>query len=132
MRWSRSAKLTVASVIAVTLGFAWLAYQRRWISDDGLIYVRVVRNILEGNGPVFNAFERAETNTSASWPWLLALVGGVTGGDLARIAVWTGIACALACLVVGMDASRRWQRARGSQAALVPGSVLVALAVFPF
>ena len=132
MRWSRSAKVTLTSVIAVTLVFAWLAYQRRWISDDGLIYVRIVRNILEGNGPVFNELERAEANTSALWPWLLALVGGVTCGDLAQVAVWSGIACALACLVVGMDASRRWQRARGSDAPLVPGSVLIALAVFPF
>jgi len=30
---------------------------------------------LAGHGPVFNAFERAEANTSALWPWLLALIG---------------------------------------------------------
>ena len=35
--------------------FGWGAWQRRWIADDGLIVLRTVRNLLAGNGPVFNA-----------------------------------------------------------------------------
>ena len=42
-------------------------WQRRWIADDGLIVLRTVRNLLAGNGPVFNASERVESNTSTAW-----------------------------------------------------------------
>ena len=51
-RWTLAMCATAASVVVVTLAFLVLAINRRWISDDGLIYARVVRNILEGNGPV--------------------------------------------------------------------------------
>ena len=37
------------------------------MSDDGLIVLRTVRNLLAGNGPVFNAGERVEANTSTAW-----------------------------------------------------------------
>lgn len=132
MRSNTSTRVTLASMVAVTIGFAVLAWNRRWISDDGLIYVRVIHNIVEGNGPVFNAFERAEANTSALWPWSLALIGWVTGCDLARLAVWAGMAASVAGVALAMDATRRWHRARGSQAMLVPGSVVIVLGVFPF
>lgn len=42
------------SVLTVTVLFGWGAWQRRWIADDGLIVLRTVRNLLAGNGPVFN------------------------------------------------------------------------------
>jgi arabinofuranosyltransferase len=42
------------SVAVVTVLFGWGAWQRRWIADDGLIVLRTVRNLLAGNGPVFN------------------------------------------------------------------------------
>ena len=43
------------SVATVALLFGWGAWQRRWIADDGLIVLRTVRNLLAGNGPMFNA-----------------------------------------------------------------------------
>src|SRR3954452_17909334 len=46
-------------VVAV---FAVLAWQRRWVCDGGLIVLRTVQNLLDGNGPVFNAGERVEAN----------------------------------------------------------------------
>lgn len=54
------------------------AWQRRWIADDGLIVLRTVRNLLAGNGPVFNAGERVESNTSTLWTFL-TYFGGVVG-----------------------------------------------------
>ena len=42
------------SVLVVAALFGWGAWQRRWIADDGLIVLRTVRNLLAGNGPVFN------------------------------------------------------------------------------
>ena len=61
--------------------WAWGIWQRRWIADDGLIVLRTVRNLLAGNGPVFNAGERVESNTSAAWTYLVYL-GSVVGGPL--------------------------------------------------
>ena len=42
------------SVVVVAALFGWGAWERRWIADDGLIVLRTVRNLLAGNGPVFN------------------------------------------------------------------------------
>ncbi len=67
------------SVIAVAALFGWGAWQRRWIADDGLIVLRTVRNLLAGNGPVFNAGERVEANTSTAWSYLVTLGGFVSG-----------------------------------------------------
>ncbi len=61
--------------------FGWGAWQRRWIADDGLIVLRTVRNLLAGNGPVFNAGERVEANTSTVWTYLMYL-GGLVGGPV--------------------------------------------------
>ncbi|MGB8211803.1 MAG: flagellar motor control protein ZomB [Mycobacterium sp.] len=60
-----------ASVAVVAVLFGWGAWQRRWIADDGLIVLRTVRNLLAGNGPVFNAGERVEANTSVVWTYLM-------------------------------------------------------------
>jgi hypothetical protein len=69
------------SVLVVTVLFGWGAWQRRWIGDDGLIVLRTVRNLLAGNGPVFNMGERVEVNTSTLWTYLLYL-GGAVGGPV--------------------------------------------------
>lgn len=44
------------------------------MSDDGFIYLRFVRNILEANGPVYTAGERMETTTDAIWAGLISMV----------------------------------------------------------
>ena len=121
-------KIELAGLAATMLVFTALAWHRRWISDDGLIFVRVVRNILDGNGPVFNAFERTEANTSALWPWLLALVGSVTRANLSHVAVGTGLVCSVAGLVLAMRGARRWS----SAPLLVPAGALVVVGAFPF
>jgi arabinofuranosyltransferase len=59
------------SVAVVAVLFGWGAWQRRWMGDDGLIVLRTVRNLLAGNGPVFNAGERVEANTSVVWTYLV-------------------------------------------------------------
>src|SRR4051812_12445564 len=67
------------SVAVVAVLFGWGAWQRRWIADDGLIVLRTVRNLLAGNGPVFNAGERVEANTSTVWTYLLYVVSWGAG-----------------------------------------------------
>jgi arabinofuranosyltransferase len=52
------------AVLAVPLLIAGVAgWSNRWITDDGLIYLRVIRQITSGNGPVFNPGERVEAFT---------------------------------------------------------------------
>src|ERR1700716_2423663 len=79
------------SVLVVAVLFGWGAWERRWIADDGLIVLRTVRNLLAGNGPVFNAGERVESNTSTLWTYLIYL-GGLVGGPVRRefVALWQG------------------------------------------
>jgi arabinofuranosyltransferase len=43
------------------------AWDRRWISDDGFINLRVVQQLIAGHGPVFNQGERVEIATSPLW-----------------------------------------------------------------
>lgn len=57
----------VAPIVMVAL----LGWHQRWIADDGWINIRVVEQVLAGNGPVFNAGERVEVTTSTLWFWIL-------------------------------------------------------------
>jgi arabinofuranosyltransferase len=116
----------------VVVAFAWLAWSRRWIADDGLIVVRTVRELLAGNGPSYNGFERAEADTSTLWTYLVALVAFVSRGDVARVAVAVGVVASVAAVAVSLDASRRLQLALGATEVLVPCGVLVMIGAFPF
>ncbi len=122
------------SVAMVTALFAWGAWQRRWISDDGLIVLRTVRNLLAGNGPVFNAGERVEANTSTAWTYLMYL-GSWVGGPL-RIE-YVALALALTLSVLGMallmlGTGRLYAPSlRGRRAIMLPAGALVYIAVPP-
>lgn len=131
-RWSRAQLITVGGIVAVAAVFGLVAYHRRWLADDGLIYVRIVDQIRAGNGPVFNVGERVEGNTSALWPWLLAGIGTITRLDSALLALVVGWLSAVGALVVAMAACARWQRARGSTAALVPLGAIIPLGAYAF
>ncbi|MEY7974340.1 hypothetical protein AB8O38_20315 [Saccharomonospora xinjiangensis] len=108
--------------------FALLAWDSRWIADDGLIVLRTVRHLLEGHGPVFNVGERVEANTSPLWTYLLALVG-MSGLRLEWLSVGTGGALAVLGLGLALDGTRRLH---GTTVALAPAGVLVVLAMSPF
>ncbi|NGO77349.1 hypothetical protein G6045_17020 [Streptomyces sp. YC504] len=81
--------------MAVGVPTLWIlvaGWNHRWIGDDGLIYTRVVRQILAGNGPVYNVGERVETSTGTLWQWLVAAATLPTGMDPAKVAVCLGLA----------------------------------------
>ncbi|MEU7582713.1 hypothetical protein AB0B50_34615 [Streptomyces sp. NPDC041068] len=103
-----------------------LGYRHRWVGDDALIYTRAVRQILAGNGPVFNIGERAEASTGTLWQWLLALCGFVTGADPAVLSVALGLLTTAVGWLLAGDAARRLH---GRTARLVPAGVLVLLPV---
>ena len=123
---------TLAGIVATVVVFAILGWHRRWIADDGLIVVRTVRNVLAGNGPTFNAFERAEANTSTLWTYVLVAVVGITRGEPAFTAVVTGWLLSIGGLALALDATRRFHRERGSVVPLVPAGAFVLIGTQPF
>ncbi|UGQ10719.1 hypothetical protein LO772_28435 [Yinghuangia sp. ASG 101] len=131
----QGAKLTrrwnALMVALPTAAILVLGFHRRWISDDGLIFTRTVRQILAGHGPVYNVGERAEASTSTVWQWLLVAVGGITGADVARTAVYLGLLCTAAGYAVALDATRRLYRPYSDGRLVLPAGVLVMLALPP-
>ena len=109
----RTVRITLAGMAGIVIAYALLAWQRRWICDDGLIAVRTARELLAGHGPVFNAFERAESNTSTLWTYVLAFGSFITRANVTRFAVFGGIALAVAAVGFAADAVRRWHAGRG-------------------
>ncbi|WP_370332852.1 flagellar motor control protein ZomB, partial [Mycolicibacterium hippocampi] len=114
--------------------FGWGAWQRRWIADDGLIVLRTVRNLLAGNGPVFNAGERVEANTSTVWSYLMYLGGLVSGpARLEYVALTFALVFSVLGVVLVMLGTARLYAPslRGRRALLLPAGALVYIAVPP-
>lgn len=122
------------SVAVVAMLFGWGAWQRRWIADDGLIVLRTVRNLMAGNGPVFNAGERVEANTSTVWSYLVYFGGWV--GGMARLE-YVALVLALVLSVLGvvlvmLGTARLYAPSlTGRRAVLLPAGALVYIAVPP-
>ncbi|MEU6995261.1 hypothetical protein ABZ953_31965 [Streptomyces sp. NPDC046465] len=124
-RWRGHVRVGACLLPALVIAFA--GFQRRWMSDDGHIYVRTVRQILAGNGPVFNAGERAESSTGTLWQWLL-VAGGAPGFDVATVAMYGGLLCTAAGFALaGAGALRVW----GGGGYVLPCGALVLLALPP-
>lgn len=123
----------LASVIVIGVFSFWGGFARRWISDDGLIVLRTVRNLEEGNGPVFNAGERVEANTSTLWQYLILLVRWLTNAPLESIAVNLGLLLAVAAMVLGAWATARafYRSGQFSAPLVAPAGALVYLALPP-
>ncbi|WP_414936658.1 hypothetical protein [Amycolatopsis sp. cmx-11-51] len=115
----------------VLVVYADLAWRRRWMSDDGLIVLRTVRQILAGNGPVFNIGERVETNTSPLWTVVLSVLGLLPGVPLEWISVVTGLVFSVAGLFFGLDGARRLYQPLAFHG-LAPAGALVVCALPPF
>ena len=131
-QWYRRPRVWTWIAFGLTaLVFAELAWRRRWMSDDGLIVLRTVQNILDGNGPVFNAGERVEANTSTLWTVIVTLGGLIPGVRLEWAAVISGLLCAVGGLVLAMDGARRLYRPTG-RAFMLPAGALLVCALSPF
>jgi arabinofuranosyltransferase len=121
-------------VVVVAVLFGWGAWQRRWIADDGLIVLRTVRNLLAGNGPVFNQGERVEANTSTAWTYLM-YVGSWVGGPMRMEYVALALALGLSVLGVALlmlGTGRLYAPSlRGRRAIMLPAGALVYIALPP-
>ena len=80
----------------VAAAFGVMAWAHRWLHEDGLINLRVIQNLLDGRGPVYNAGERVEAFTS---PAQILLV------SLGRVATFGLVPLESVVLVVGVTAS---------------------------
>ncbi|MDT5020193.1 MAG: arabinofuranosyltransferase [Mycobacterium sp.] len=122
------------SVGVVAVLFGWGAWQRRWIADDGLIVLRTVRNLLAGNGPVFNQGERVEANTSVVWTYLVYLVSALTRPlQLEYVALALALGLSLLGLALLMLGTGRLFAPSlvGRRAIMLPAGALVYIAVPP-
>ncbi len=122
------------SVLTVTVLFGWGAWQRRWIADDGLIVLRTVRNLLAGNGPVFNKGERVEANTSTVWTYLTYLGSWAGGGmRLEYVALTLSLVLSLAGVALAILGTARLYAPllAGRAAVMVPAGMLVYIAIPP-
>lgn len=89
------------SIIALVAVLVLVAgYLRRWITDDALIIIRTLEQIVAGNGPTFNASERVEANTSTLWQWVLVVVHSVTRLPFETVLLYGCYASAVASVVV--------------------------------
>lgn len=113
--------------VAVLVVFAVGAWRRRWMADDGLIVLRTVRNLLAGNGPVFNAGERVESNTSALWTYVVTAVGWIPG-SLEMTTVLLCLLLSVAGLGLGMLAAAQLS---GGHSLVLPVGALIYVALPP-
>jgi arabinofuranosyltransferase len=126
-RWAQIAVLALPALI-----LADRAWDRRWMTDDGFINLRISRMILDGHGPVFNAGERVEPATSTLWVWLIAAGDVVLPLRMEWVAVVLGLVAAVAGLALATFGSARLFRSRGATGVLLPLGALVVAAVPPF
>ncbi len=130
--WRRAVPAAVLALAALApiVVFAVAAWERRWMNEDGFINLRVVRNLLDGHGPVFNLGERVEAGTSPLWIVLLSLLGAL-GARLEYAAVYAGMALAAAGLTFALAAGLAVVRRDDPEAgALRRAAVPIGLGVF--
>ncbi|MFE3199654.1 hypothetical protein [Embleya sp. NPDC059237] len=130
-RTPHGARWNIVAILLPAVFVAVLAGSRSWVCDDGLIYTRPVRQILAGNGPVFNPGERAEAATGTLWQWLLVVATRLTGQDPAPLAVRLGLLCAVLGWFLAADAGRRLYLPAVGHAPLLPCGAPILLALPP-
>ena len=86
---------------------AWLAETAWFLTDDAFISFRYARNLLEGNGLVFNPGERVEGYSNFLWVLELAALWGAFGLRPEHAAPWLSVA-----FTVGTLAAMIWWTAR--------------------
>ena len=116
-RWLLGAALLALPVVILAIG----AWNYRWMADDGFINLRIVKQILAGHGPVFNAGERVEASTSPLWVALLTAGDLLTPLRIEWVAVLGGMVLTLGGLTLALTGSIRLQRAHHEPCALVAG-----------
>lgn len=106
-----------------------MAWAHRWLYEDGLINVRIVENLVNGDGPVFNLGERVEAYTSPAQIAAVAAGRAATFGvvRIEDITFVIGVGAATAGLVLAMlGAKHLWGGDDGRSWSLPIGAVAFA------
>lgn len=119
----------LVAMLVPTVILAVMGWHKRWITDDGLIFTRVVRQINAGNGPIYSIGERAETSTSTAWQWLLVAVDWISPFPPAETAVYLGLLLSVGGFWIALDSTRRVLRTLTAKRLLLPAGALVFVAV---
>lgn len=106
-RWTPRTLAQWGLIALPVLLLAVQGWRHRYIVDDGFIYLRIISNVLDGDGPVFNVGERVEVYTGVLWVAAVALGGLLTPFALEWVAVGLGLAFTVAGVVLGMLGARR-------------------------
>lgn len=125
-----------SGLVLVVAAFAAGAWQRRWMADDGLIVLRTVRNLVAGNGPVFNAGERVESNTSTVWTYLVYGAHQIVGYRLEMVALGLALCLSMVAVTCAMLGTRVMYQGTGRYPAgrsmlLLPFGVFVYIVLPP-
>ena len=120
--------ITAVPVIALVV----MGWQRRWMSDDGFIHLRVVEQVTAGNGLVLNVGERVEASTSPLWVAILTVADLFGGFALPWKAVMLGIGFAGTGLLLAQRAGIRLARGGGDVRTVLPLGAVVVAAMPPF
>jgi arabinofuranosyltransferase len=99
--------------------------------DDGFIYLRIVRQIRVGHGPVFNDGERVEAFTGPLWVAVLAISDLVTPVRLEWLAIILGIAFTVLGAGCAIAGSIRLVRLDAARDFLLPVGIVVFAALVP-
>lgn len=125
----RLAQIALIALPLLVLGVQ--AWRHRYIVDDGFIYLRIISNVLDGDGPVFNPGERVELYTGVLWMLLLSAAGALSPLPLEWLAVVLGLGLTLGGLGAGMWGAWRLLgrvEGRGGGVLLVPvGAAVLAV-----
>jgi arabinofuranosyltransferase len=123
-----------AALAAPAVFVGVMGWTRRWVAEDAFIDLRVVTNILDGHGPVFNPGERVEAFTSPLWVAILTVFGGLERLGLPisieLTTVLLGLVCTVAAVAVGVVASARLQAlGKERSSVLLPAGAAVFVAL---
>jgi arabinofuranosyltransferase len=110
-------------VLIAAVGCTAIVLYYGWISDDGFITFRYVRNLLDGHGPVYNVGDRVQGYTHPLWLLLLIPVHAVVGEPVLTASILGGALTFVAVAYTGFFILRRYQSPR----ALVFFGLLAAL-----
>jgi arabinofuranosyltransferase len=121
----------VALLAAPLVMLTVVGWAHRWIFDDGFIYLRVVRQIRVGHGPVFNTGQRVEAFTSPLWVGVLSLADLVTPIRLEWLAVLLGVAGSVAGAACATFGATRLARRVAPNDFLLPVGVVAFAALIP-
>ncbi|MSX20824.1 MAG: hypothetical protein F2934_10420 [Actinobacteria bacterium] len=88
-------------LIAPTMLILWMGWQHRWTADDAFINFRIVKQLENGHGLVFNIGDRVEAGTSPLWIFILATLDKFLPITLE----WIAAIVALGSTVLGLRAA---------------------------